>query len=42
MNKESDVKNKRKKICPKCGLNLWKRDFFYRNKDGSLSSQCKE
>ncbi len=28
MNKESDVKNKRKKICPKCGLNLWKRDFL--------------
>lgn len=41
MNKEPDVKNKRKKICPKCGSNLWKRDF-YLNKDDSLFSQCKE
>ena len=41
MNEQSKVKNKRKKKCPICGMNLWKRDF-YRNKDGSLSSQCKE
>ena len=32
---------RRKKICPKCGRNLWLRDY-YRQATGWLSSYCKE
>lgn len=34
-------KKKRKKVCPKCGRNLWLREY-YRNKDGTIYPRCKE
>lgn len=33
-------RKRRKKVCPKCGQNLWLKDF-HRTKDGSPSSYCK-
>lgn len=37
----SDTTKKRKKVCTHCGQKLWLRDF-YRCKDGTIASWCKE